>query len=160
MELFRAPTYTPPKLNIALAKWWLEDDRFLLGPGLFYQGRTVKLRGGAPGPIDWGCASSWIQSLICFEQPLETAYRPLRSRRWWKPPLPKRQNDTGKSVWMFGFATLWGKSVVEALSTKRFGYLGLVSFYVTRNHAIHYEWIYSYFNFKEFRSHDQYPPWN
>ena len=37
---FRKPPYTPPKFNIVLEKWWLEDH--FLGFRTF-QGRTVKL---------------------------------------------------------------------------------------------------------------------
>ena len=29
------PKYTLPKFNITPENWWLEDDPFLLGPGIF-----------------------------------------------------------------------------------------------------------------------------
>ena len=35
------------KFNIAPKKWWLEDDPFLLGQTVTFQGRTVKLREGS-----------------------------------------------------------------------------------------------------------------
>ena len=46
---------TPPKINIAPEKWWLEDDPFLLPFGMaYFQGQTVKLPGSIHiyfGPI-------------------------------------------------------------------------------------------------------------
>ena len=36
---------TPPKFNIAPEKWRLEDDPFLLGETVTFQGRAVKLLG-------------------------------------------------------------------------------------------------------------------
>jgi len=51
-------TLHQPSLTANAPKeWWLENDPLLLGPGNFFQGRTVKL---------WGVANGW-KMILCMQ---------------------------------------------------------------------------------------------